>query len=175
MPMSFFMRSLLFFLNIPDFTANACFVRLFIVTFHLSRWVVVPNECAQPTQVVLCVLVVVKEGGPNKGDVRFYPGTNMEVASHSRAGVAFLSSLSLPKTLDVRVSAFMFSPTVWFLIPRVIAFNRLFVLSVSHLCSLRHYLLTTTSRTLPFQFRSPCPRAVCAPKGTPLAQPWRRT
>jgi len=33
----------------------------------------------QPTQVVLCVLVVVKESGPNKGEVRFYPGTNMEV------------------------------------------------------------------------------------------------
>jgi hypothetical protein len=30
-------------------------------------------------QVVLCVLVVVKESGPFKGQVRLYPGTNMEV------------------------------------------------------------------------------------------------
>ena len=29
--------------------------------------------------MVLCVLVVVKESDPNKGEVRLYPGTNMEV------------------------------------------------------------------------------------------------
>jgi hypothetical protein len=36
------------------------------------------DEC-EPPQVVLCVLVVVKESDPNKGEVRLYPGTNMEV------------------------------------------------------------------------------------------------